>query len=79
MGTIILSAIVAHTGWHWMIDRGSRLSEYQWPTLDAALAAVALRWLMAIVFVAGVYWLIVGVWRPLKKRPAKAGRYESGS
>ena len=68
MGTIILSAIVAHTGWHWMIDRGSRLSEYQWPSLDAAFAAVVLRWLMAIVFVAGVYWLIVGVWRPLKKR-----------
>ena len=23
MGTIILSAIVAHTAWHWMIERGS--------------------------------------------------------
>jgi hypothetical protein len=66
MGTIILSAIVAHTGWHWMVDRGSQLSEYQWPRVDAAFAAGVLRWLIAIVFVAGVYWLIVGVWRPLK-------------
>jgi hypothetical protein len=58
MGTIILSAIVAHTGWHWMIDRGSRLSEYDWPSLDAASAANGLRWLMVIVFVAGVWWLV---------------------
>ena len=23
MGTIILSAFVAHTAWHWMLDRGA--------------------------------------------------------
>ena len=64
MGTIILSALVAHTAWHWMIDRGSQLSEYDWPSLDAASAASGLRWLMVIVFMAGVWWLIGGVWRP---------------
>ena len=26
MGTIILSALVAHTGWHWMIDRAGPLA-----------------------------------------------------
>ena len=26
-GTILLSAILAHTGWHWMIDRAERLRE----------------------------------------------------
>lgn len=25
MGTIILSAFIAHTGWHWMIERGAQL------------------------------------------------------
>ena len=33
MGTIILSALVAHTAWHWMIDRYAVLSQYpiRWP------------------------------------------------
>jgi hypothetical protein len=29
MGTIILSAIVAHTAWHWMIDRWEVFHQYQ--------------------------------------------------
>src|SRR2546421_12943546 len=47
MGTIILSAIVAHTAWHWMLDRGSVLQQFsfEWPALDAALLALVLRWL----------------------------------
>ena len=28
IGTIILSALVAHTGWHWMIERGDQLGRY---------------------------------------------------
>jgi hypothetical protein len=27
-GTIILSALVAYTGWHWMLDRWDRLSQF---------------------------------------------------
>src|SRR5213592_2481410 len=47
MGTIILSALVAHTGWHWMIERADRLRQFkfQWPALDAALVAAGMRWL----------------------------------
>src|SRR3984893_10218415 len=30
-GTIILSALVAHTAWHWMIERGERLGPYPRP------------------------------------------------
>jgi hypothetical protein len=60
MGTIILSALVAHTAWHWMIDRGSVLKQFpfQWPDLSLPVIVTALRWLMAIVFLAGVLWLI---------------------
>ena len=60
MGTIILSALVAHTAWHWMIDRGVTLSQFrfQWPELSLPFIAMSLRWLMAIVFLAGVLWLI---------------------
>jgi hypothetical protein len=57
-GTIILSALVAHTAWHWMSDRWSTLREYQyqWPALDAALAATAMRWAMLALIVIAVGW-----------------------
>ena len=52
MGIIILSAIVAHTGWHWMLERGAVLGRFHWPTVSAALLAGALRWLIVILIVA---------------------------
>jgi len=65
MGTIILSALVAHTGWHWMLERGERLSQFrfQWPMITAALLASALRWTMAIVILSGLVWLVSVVLR----------------
>ena len=57
MGTIVLSAIVAHTAWHWMIDRGSELARIDWPAPTAAGVASALRWLMGLVIAAGLVWL----------------------
>lgn len=60
MGTIILSAFVAHSGWHWMIDRGKSLLEFPftWPALNAALLAGAMRWLALVLGLAGVVWVI---------------------
>jgi hypothetical protein len=59
-GTLILSAVVAHTGWHWMLERGDQLRQFPlvWPTLSAALLASAIRWLMLMLIVAGAAWLI---------------------
>jgi hypothetical protein len=66
MGTIILSAIVAHTAWHWMIERWEVFHQYQirWPALDAAPLAKALRLLMLIVIAAGLVWLVFGLLWP---------------
>ena len=58
MGTIILSILVGHTAWHWMIERGQALSRYSWPEMTFATAASGLRWLMAGVALAGLMWLI---------------------
>jgi HupE / UreJ protein len=58
IGTIILSALVAHTGWHWMLERGERLRQFGWPAMNAALLSTAMRWLMVILSVAAVIWLI---------------------
>lgn len=42
-GTIILSAFIAHTGWHWLTERWQVLMQYrfEWPS-----AATGMRWLM---------------------------------
>ncbi|MGI8991134.1 MAG: HupE/UreJ family protein [Bryobacteraceae bacterium] len=58
VGTIVLSALVAHVGWHWMIERASVLGRYrfEWPVLDAALVAGVMRWSMLILIVAGLFW-----------------------
>ena len=60
IGTIILSAIVAHTGWHWMAVRGETLLQFQfqWPALSAALVVSVMRGLMVIVALAGLVWLV---------------------
>src|SRR5712672_1799346 len=63
IGTIIASALVAHTGWHWMTDRWDRLRQFpvQRPVLDAAFLAATLRWMMLAAIVAGGAWLVFGV------------------
>ena len=73
IGTIILSVLVAHTGWHWMIERADLLRQYQfrWPALTAALLAGAMRWLILIVAFAGLAWLVFGVLRHPAKRTAE--------
>jgi len=60
MGTIILSAIVAHTAWHWMLDRGSVLRQFrfEWPALNAAFLALVLRWLVLFMVLGGLLWLV---------------------
>ena len=66
IGTIILSAIVAHTAWHWMTDRYQVLRQYpiQWPAMEAAPLAKDLRLLMLIVIAAGLVWVIFGLLWP---------------
>jgi hypothetical protein len=60
VGAIILSALVAHTGWHWMFERGDHVRQFDfvWPALDAALMAAVLRWAIVGVILAGLFWLV---------------------
>ena len=75
MGTIILSALVAHTAWHWMTERFDRLRQFrfEWPEINAAFLAGALRWLMLLVIIAALWWLASGVLRRFVtgSRPAR--------
>jgi HupE / UreJ protein len=53
LGIIILSALVAHTGWHWMLERAELLAKFPLPTLDADFLASAMRALIATLVLVG--------------------------
>jgi hypothetical protein len=80
MGTIILSALVAHTAWHWMTERADRLSRYrfEWPELTLALLASAMRWLMLLAIIAGLAWFVGALLRR-SKYPRPSGSLLGGS
>lgn len=67
IGTILLSALVAHTAWHWMLDRGAALRQYEfeWPTIDAVFAVSAMRALMLVLIVVAAGWAMYGLYRRL--------------
>jgi hypothetical protein len=77
MGTIILSALVAHTSWHWLTERADVLRQFRftWPALDAAFLASAMRWMMLLVVAAGLYWVVFGVIGAKKKGTAESNSW----
>jgi len=84
MGTILLSALVAHTAWHWMLDRGAALRQYdfEWPSLDAVFAVSAIRGLMLALIVVAAAWGLYAVYRRLlvgvrpERSPARSDQVE---
>lgn len=75
MGTILLSALVAHTAWHWMLDRFTTLREYRftWPAFDLSLLTGTMRAMMLLLVLTGALWLMFALYRQLNA-PQKAGR-----
>jgi len=70
MGTIILSALVAHTAWHWTADRWERLRQFDWPAPNLLVVALGVRWLIAAVLAAALVWLVTIAIRRKKEDPA---------
>jgi len=64
VGTILLSVLVAHTGWHWMLDRGATLSQFPMPAMDVAFFLGVVRALLLLTIVAGALWLLSLLRRP---------------
>ena len=58
MGTIILSALVAHQAWHWMEDRFETLRQFPWPKITEGGLMSAMGWLSVLVALAAVVWLV---------------------
>lgn len=63
VGVVVLSAILAHSAWHWMTARVTVLRAYriQWPAFDAAFLSGLLRALLLLLIVGGAGWLLSGV------------------
>ena len=77
VATIILSAMVAHSAWHWMTDRFSILRQYrlELPAVDVALLVGLMRGAMLLLIVAGAAWLLHGTVRRLAfAQPAASPR-----
>jgi hypothetical protein len=59
---VVASALVAHSGWHWMTERLSVLSEYRmsWPTFDAVFLLGVMRGLLLLAVAGAVGWALSG-------------------
>lgn len=81
MGVVVLSALLAHTGWHWMLDRGGDLVQYDFvvPFVDASFMAAFLRWVMLAVIVGGTLWALKGLFGWMDERVPSAGEGGEGA
>ena len=71
IGTILLSALIAHSAWHWLTARAGELMQYEfrWPAFDAAFAAAAIRMIMLALIAGAALWGLHGLAGRLKLRP----------
>lgn len=67
IGCILLSALLAHSAWHWMLERGGQLSQfqYQMPVLDATFFASLMRWGMLMIVIVAALWAMYELFRKL--------------
>jgi hypothetical protein len=65
IGTIILSALLAHSGWHWMSDRATAFAQYgvSWPPMSPVSLGAALQWLLIGVAAAAAAWIAFRLYR----------------
>ncbi len=61
-GVVVLSAIVAHTAWHWMLDRAQVLRQVGLPSIDADAIVIIARWVFAVLLIVGGA-IAFGKWR----------------
>jgi hypothetical protein len=74
IGIIVLSAIVAHTSWHWTIDRLGVLWQAPWPSMTMAGFYHLTQWIFAALLAVGAYILAAQrMERRWPKAPVPAG------
>jgi hypothetical protein len=73
MGTIMLSALIAHTSWHWLVERTDRLRQYPFklPALTAAQLATISHWIMLALIVTALIRLMRTILRQRLQRTSQ--------
>ena len=69
VAAIVVSALAAHTGWDWLLERGAILWQFPWPAPSAAAVRAAAIWLALAVMAAAGAW---GVRRVLRSARIRA-------
>ncbi len=75
MGTILLSAFVAHAGWHWVEERFEVVRQFPWPAVTAAGLASGIRLLMLVIAAAAIAWWVSAVLRRPRTATAAPSRF----
>jgi hypothetical protein len=75
---ILLSALVAHTGWHWMLERGEVLWKVEWPELNREALTTLARWVAGVLLAVGIVAFLSkrapAILSRLRRVPEKAHR-----
>jgi len=58
LGTVILSALGAHTSWHWMTERAEAFWKVEWPAFNPVVGVAGARWVLGGLLLAGAAWII---------------------
>ena len=74
-GTILISAVVAHTSLHWMAERYETLSQYPitWAAFANAMLVGIIPWLILLMLAAATAWYGLRYWR---QRPTEEAATE---
>jgi hypothetical protein len=58
IGIILISALLAHSAWHWMLERGEQFNQFtlQMPVFDAGFFAGLMRWVMMFIVIGIALW-----------------------
>ena len=75
MGIIIMSALVAHTSWHWMTERWGVLSQFPitWEAFSRAMFTGAMGWMLLAMLLGGMVWAGYKALRDPGQTTASAG------
>jgi len=65
VAAIVVSAVAAHTGWDWLLERGAVWWQYPWPVPSAAALMAVAMWLAIVLAAAAGAW---GVRRVIDRR-----------
>ena len=67
--TAVVSAFVAHTAWHWLVERWGVLAKVEWPQPDPVRLAL---WLALAAALGALAWVLLGRSSILRRRDAEA-------